>query len=90
MPMTTLKTTPEQRVKLIEQIEQQILENEYSQIGHDLLDDLDTLAMENERLRLAVSWALGEEGSDFEPRKEGEPPFWWRKRLSQLAKGERP
>lgn len=45
--------------------------------------ELTTLRAENERLREAISWALGE--TDFRPRKEGEGAYWWRKELRERA-----
>ena len=38
-------------------------------------------------LTKAVRWALGEEG-DFESRKDGDPPYWWRKKLRHFARLE--
>ncbi len=43
-------------------------------------------ADEIERLRIAIAWALGEEG-DFQSRQEGDPPYWWRTKLRELARG---
>ena len=41
------------------------------------------LLLENQRLREAIRWALGE--TDFEDRQEGEGAYWWRKKLRRLA-----
>lgn len=42
------------------------------------------LAEENEKLRSAIEWALGV-GDGFDPRKDGEGAYWWRKGLAERA-----
>ena len=39
------------------------------------------------RLEAAISWALGEAGSDFRGRRENEGPYWWRKEFRIRARG---
>ena len=39
------------------------------------------------KLEAAISWALGEAGSDFRGRRENEGPYWWRKEFRIRARG---
>lgn len=55
---------------------------------HDLDHKLaDKWRAENERLRGAISWALGEGDSDFGDRMpaDGKPRYWWRSELHRRA-----
>ena len=54
-------------------------------IGH-IIQERDTLRAENERLREAIAWALGENG-DFRVREDGEGRYWWRTELRARASG---
>lgn len=48
--------------------------------------EMERLRLENTRLKAAVMWALGDEGSDFGDRKpENAAPFWWRTELRRRA-----
>lgn len=47
-------------------------------------DEIDRLRAENERLREAIFWACGVNGT-FRLREDGEGQFWWRKELRELA-----
>lgn len=76
-----------------EQLEAMISVFEDSIADGVIVDELEiapllSLAREVERLRVAIAWVLGEspEGApEFEPRAEGQPPYWWRAQLRKLA-----
>lgn len=41
----------------------------------------------------AVAWANGETVpgvESFQPREPGDPPYWWRRRMNEIARGSRP
>lgn len=38
----------------------------------------------NQRLQDAIAWALGAK-DDFQPRQDGDGPYWWRKELAERA-----
>lgn len=44
---------------------------------------LAAVTAERDRYKNAILWALGY--TDFEPRKPGEPAYWWRKGLRERA-----
>ncbi len=45
-------------------------------MGHAAADEI-------ERLRAAIAWALGY--TDFQPRGEADPSYWWRKQLREMS-----
>ncbi len=45
---------------------------------------LESLKVENERLKAAIAWALGEKGS-FPIRQENQGAYYWRTQLRRLA-----
>lgn len=49
--------------------------------------ELASVKAERDRLNSAVRWALGyNEGEpQFQPRAEGDPPYWWRNELMRRA-----
>ena len=52
---------------------------------HDeLVDLLEELERDNIRLRSAIDWALGQNGSFGDRGEKG--PFWWRNELRERAK----
>ncbi len=56
----------------------------FAQMMNNAAPALLAAAEQNERLRLAIRWALGYEqhdGTDFRERQPGEGAYWWRKEL---------
>lgn len=55
-------------------------------------ENLRVAMRENEKLRRAVAWALGEGDSDFGEKMPGAtgatPRYWWRTELARLARGD--
>jgi len=46
---------------------------------------------ENSRLKWALAWAEGREVpgvESFQPRQEGQAPYWWRRTMGKIASGE--
>lgn len=51
-----------------------------------LVAEVQRLQSKNERMKSAISWALGEGDSDFgENKPENAPTFWWRYELRKRA-----
>ena len=47
---------------------------------------LDIARDERDQALKAVHWALGElSGDTFQPRRENDPPYWWRRGLRKRA-----
>lgn len=59
----------------------------YASLSHDeaTTATIETLAARVATLEAAVRWALGEGDSDFHPRGENDPPYWWRRELRRRA-----
>lgn len=52
-------------------------------------DEIARLLADNERLRGAISWALGEGDSNFgDNTPDNAPRYWWRTELRRRAWGE--
>jgi hypothetical protein len=49
-----------------------------------VLDQIARLAAERDRLKAALEWALGER-DNFQTRKVGDGPYWWRIELRHRA-----
>jgi hypothetical protein len=59
---------------------------EWPAVRRELNDLLDSKNAEIARLKAAISWVLGEGGSDFGVNMpDNAPAFWWRKELRKRA-----
>ena len=84
----------ERHEQLSKQLRGSKAQQRYAQFTHELIERVSKAEQENvalrakvARLEAAISWALGEAGSDFRGRRENEGPYWWRKEFRIRARG---
>ena len=84
----------ERHEQLSKQLRGSKAQQRYAQFTHELIERVSKAEQENVALRAkvakleaAISWALGEAGSDFRGRGEGEGAYWWRKQFRIRARG---